>query len=702
MGNKKQIRMSWCKRLMLIYLLQTLSQAGKTQSPDLNSYDYEQLEDKAEKNDVESGDDSYLTDLEQYKQHPLNMNSVSEEELMQLHIPEYSQIKNFISYRKMLGPLLSIYELQAIPGWNLETIRRILPFVSVQRDESVYISLKERWKVGDRDFLLLASRVLEKSKGYANRSKPNDAFYEGSPEKIFLRYSYNYKQLLGYGFTGAKDAGEPFFRGAQRYGFDFYSFHFFLQHSGLIRSLAIGDFTVNLGQGLIQWQSFSIIKSSQSLAIKRESACLRPYHSAGDFNFHRGLGISLQKGKWQSTCFLSFKKISTNLETDSTSLDSSFSSFETSGYHRTAAEIADRNDNSQLAVGGTVQYAGRNFSMGFNTIHYQFGKPLQKRDLPYNLYSLKGKYLSDYSLDYSYTVGNLHLFGEFAEDRQLHSAFIQGALVSLGEHLDLGFIYRNISPAFQSLYSSSFTENNVPVNERGLYSGLSFKPTAAIRCDVYYDLFVFPWVKYEVDGPTHGQDFLFHLTFQPNKNYQLTASYKQELKPVNGTVTAVPTPALVYPLKKRIRIASDIAMSRSIHSTSRVEWVTIYPPGSSAENGFLGMTGLTFSRPGFSATAGAVLFETDNYDARIYSYEPDLLYNFYLPAFYERGMHYYLSLHKDILRSSRHIGNHFRLAAWIKWDQTFYPGATSIGTGLDEITGNRKTEIKAQVLMQWN
>ena len=74
-------------------------------------------------------------------------------------------------------------------------------------------------------------------------------------KKYFIRYTYNYKQLLSFGFTGEKDAGEPFFRNAQRYGFDFYSFHFFLQQTGIIQSLAIGDFTVNMGQGLIQWQS---------------------------------------------------------------------------------------------------------------------------------------------------------------------------------------------------------------------------------------------------------------------------------------------------------------------------------------------------------------------------------------------------------------------------------------------------------------
>ena len=166
---------------------------------------------------------------------------------------------------------------------------------------------------------------------------------------------------LSYGFTGEKDAGEPFFRDAQRYGFDFYSFHFFLQQSGIIRALAIGDFTVNMGQGLIQWQTISFTKSSQAMAIKREAECIRPYHSAGEFNFHRGLGISLQKGKWQTSLFISSQKISTNLETDTAGREDLFSSFQQSGYHRTPAEIADRNNNRQISAGSNIRYSNNAF-----------------------------------------------------------------------------------------------------------------------------------------------------------------------------------------------------------------------------------------------------------------------------------------------------------------------------------------------------
>jgi hypothetical protein len=476
--------------LFLVYFMK-----GNAQSADLPEYRTGQLEAMTEKKDAEAEDDSYEMDLEQFSKHPLNLNTAAEEELIQLHMPDVLQVRNFIAYRKLLGPLLSIHELQAVPGWDIETIRKLLPYVMIGRDESVYSALRERWRGGDAAFLIRAGQVLEKSKGFEKPADPGVSHYEGSALKIFIRYTYNYKQLLAYGFTGEKDAGEPFFRGAQRYGFDFYSFHFFLQQRGVIRALAIGDFTVNLGQGLIQWQTIAFTKSSEPLAVKREAPCLRPYHSAGEFNYHRGLGISLQKGKWQTSLFISSQRISTNLEPDTAGREDLFSSFQNSGYHRTPAEIADRNNSSQFSAGGNIRYTDNRFLFGFNWIHFHFSRPFQKREAPYNLYSLKGNRLTDYSLDYSYTRGNLHLFGEFATDQWRHMAFVQGALVSLGENLDLSFLYRNISPAFQSLYSDAFTENTVPGNEKGLYAGFTFRPAAGLQVNIYYDVFVFPWLK---------------------------------------------------------------------------------------------------------------------------------------------------------------------------------------------------------------
>ena len=682
--------------LILVFLLTAVAQDGS-----LPPYMTTQLEAQAEKNGMEPEDDTYQLDLDQFSKHPLNMNTVSEDELVELHFLTPVQVRNFMSYRKLLGPLLTVRELQAVPGWDVGTIRELLPYITVSSDESIYSSLRERWKNGDAAFLSRVSQVLEKSKGYMKPVNPGDVYYEGSPQNVFFRYTYNYKQLLAYGFMGSKDAGEPFFRGAQQYGFDFYSFHFFLQQAGLIKALAVGDFTVNLGQGLIQWQTTSFTKSTQSLSIKREAPCLRPYHSVGEFNFHRGVGISLQNGKWQTTLFVSSQKISTNIGTDTSGNEDLFTSFQNSGYHRTPAEIADRNNTSQFSAGANIRYIGEQGMLGFNLVNFHFSRPFHKRDEPYNLFSLKGTRLTDYSFDYNYTVENIHFFGEFAMDQWLHPAFVQGALISLSENLDMSFLYRNISPAFQSLYSNAFTENSTPNNERGFYAGFAYKPFPGLKVDIYYDLFAFPWLQYQVDGPGGGRDILFQINDQPNKFWHLVLLYKNEMKTIDGNISSAGTYELVTPAKQTWRIETEYTISKQFGFVSRIETISIKQLANPVKQGFLGMAGVRLKKKGLTGNMGATLFETDDYDTRIYIYQQDMMYNYSLPAYYGKGVHYYINLHKDFSRLFSHAGKHFRLSGWLNWGQAFYPGYTSTGTGLDKIPGNRKAELKAEVLVQW-
>jgi hypothetical protein len=60
-----------------------------------------------------------------------------------------------------------------------------------------------------------------------------------------------------------------------------------------------------------------------------------------------------------------------------------------------------------------------------------------------------------------------------------------------------------------------------------------------------------------------------------------------------------------------------------------------------------------------------------------------------------------MTAHQDFSRLMGKGPRRFRISGWLKWGQIFYPGSATIGTGLDEIPGNRKSEIKAEVLIQW-
>ena len=687
---------------ILIVLLAISLDKGYGQENEMPAYHSVQLEALAEKKDGDPTDDSDELDLESFLSHPLNLNMAREEDLIQLHLLQTMQIKNFLIYRNLLGSLLTVHELQAVPGFDLETIRRLLPYIVIGRDESLYSALRERWKGGEESFLARAARVMEKSKGFAAPSDSGKSYYEGSAMKVFIRYTYNYKNLLAFGFTGEKDAGEPFFQGAQRYGFDFYSFHFFLQHTGIVRALAIGDFTVNLGQGLIQWQSIAFSKSAQSLAIKREAPCLKPYHSAGEFNFHRGLGVSLQKGRWQTSLFISAQKISTNLETDSSGSNDLFSSFQHSGYHRTPAEIADRNNSQQFSAGMNLRYTSNRFMLGVNWVHFQFNRPFKKREDLYNLYSLRGNHLTDFSLDYNYTLANVHLFGELALDQWKHIAFLQGALISLRQNLDMSFLYRNISPGFQSLYSDAFTENSFPNNERGLYAGLVFRPAPGFQINGYYDVFDFPWLKYRVDAPSSGRDLLIQVNYERDKNWRFHAAYKNERKELNAGNTGGGTHSICKPVIQRWRIETDYSLSRGIDFMGRMEFIRLDTSFvTKPRPGFLGMVGLHVHHSRISGNISVTVFETDGYDTRVYSYESDLPYSFSLPSFYGKGVHYNINLYKDISSIIPYRSRHFHLSAALNWGQTFYPGMSFIGSGLDQISGNRRSMIKVQLLVRW-
>src|SRR5690606_40050030 len=102
-------------------------------------------------------------------------------------------------------------------------------------------------------------------------------------------------------------------------GVDFLSAHLCLRNDGNIKQLAIGDYHVNLGQGLIHWQSFSSLRSTEITSIKKHSEKIRPYSSAGEFNFHRGIAMQYALHDLQFLVFYSGRKLSSNRSEEHTS-----------------------------------------------------------------------------------------------------------------------------------------------------------------------------------------------------------------------------------------------------------------------------------------------------------------------------------------------------------------------------------------------
>ncbi len=160
---------------------------------------------------------------------------------------------------------------------------------------------------------------------------------------------------------------------------------------GFIKSLALGDFTVNMGQGLTQWQRLAFKKGSDVTNIKRQLAVLRPYNSAGEVNFHRGFGITIAKNNVEATLFASYKRIDANFVADTLNNEDYISSLQTSCLHRTKSETDDKGVQQQLAFGGNIACNKNNWHLGVNAIRIILNCPSISSKAPINCMQFREK-----------------------------------------------------------------------------------------------------------------------------------------------------------------------------------------------------------------------------------------------------------------------------------------------------------------------
>jgi hypothetical protein len=189
--------------LLLIAQIDTLEQPSKAN---------QLIEDFFQNTDSEGGFDfnTLFEDLEFYLEEPLNLNTATPEELYNLRLLSDIQINALLNHRQQAGELLTIYELQSIPSFDLATIRAILPYVTVNGSLDDYqLSVRSMLKEGKNELFVRWSRIVEEQQGF---SLLDGQRYLGSPDQLYVRYRHSYSNKLSYGFTAEKDRGEEFFQ----------------------------------------------------------------------------------------------------------------------------------------------------------------------------------------------------------------------------------------------------------------------------------------------------------------------------------------------------------------------------------------------------------------------------------------------------------------------------------------------------------
>jgi hypothetical protein len=413
---------------------------------------------------------------------------------------------------------------------------------------------------------------------------------------------------------------------------------------------------------------------------------LKPYHSFGEYNFHRGIALQLVKKEFTLSSFVSSKKLDAFTNFDSTNYQSqTISSFDLSGLHNSISSLQRKNNVHEFVGGCSIQYQKSSSVMGLNFIQYNYSFPIKPASaLPYAQFSFSGQRLKNLSFHYSHTVNNLHFFGEIASDLK-HVAAVNGAIIAISEKADLCFFQRLISKSYHSFYSNAFTTQSKPINERGFYSGLVIKLSRQFQLNGFIDLYQFPWLKYSVNSPSGGSEAGFSMQYLPTKKSKLSFYYGYK-KDRNFYVGLESPINISSSLKESFKMDGDFFIGKSFSMKTRFTILKIKTSGNTSELGVLSFVDFHYKpimKP-FSAAFRIYSFETDGYDSRIYAYENDIMYTYSMSSFYGKGKGIYLN-------SSYKFNKHIRLEA--KWSMIL-----GNENGNNSVNEWKKSQLKFQIL----
>ena len=642
--------------------------------------------------DADSDDGSHLENMTQIFAHRLDLNKMDGEQLRSLNVLTHIQINALLAHREKHGKLFSIYELQSVDGFDIETIHKLQRLAVVKEvSERIDRSLLSRMRSEGETYLMLRyEHQQEQRKGFSSEAGENLRFL-GSPGRVSVRARSYKPGDFSVGITAEKDPGEQFkwnMKNSQYY-FDYTSFHLQVQNKGQIKNLIIGDFQSQFGQGLIWGGGMGFGKGAETIAnCRRTNLGFLPYTSAYEAGNLRGLAstIAISRHLTLSSAY-SFAMRDATIQDDFDG--ESASSFQYSGLHRNINELARRKTVEENIMGTALEYSKKSLTVGTTFQHVGLNTPLEPRKLIYNQFNFRGNVLNNVGLFANYNYNNVALFGEFAKTLSAGTALVVGSLISLSRRLDVSFVYRHYDSDFHTLYGNAFSENTKPQNERGAYWGWKYRYSRKFQWSGYVDMFRFPWLKFRTYSPSQGNEWLVRFQWQPSKNHSLYIQARQENKWRN-----IATPLNLYQLGKLSKhnywLNIDYMLTPAIKMKSRLQYSNQSLNGNFTE-GITLLHDISFQLNRLKCTLRYALFDTDDYDNRQYVYENDVWLAYALPAYYGEGVRKYVLLQYKV---NKH------LTCWVKYSQTRYSNRETIGSGADMIDGSEQNDIKFELRLK--
>jgi hypothetical protein len=647
------------------------------------------LEDLSVNNDINNSVNTLnweneLEELSTRLQEPVNLNTATREQLEQFPFLSDIQIEHLLAYIYIHGQMQTIYELQLIEDMDRQTIQYLLPFVCIKaiNNEPAFrwkTMLKSAAKYGKNEVLTRMDIPFYKRKCYEHT-------YLGPAVYNSVKYSFRYSDRLYAGVVAEKDAGEPFAALHNRYGYDYYSFYLLLKNCGWLKALAVGNYRLSFGQGLVISTDYLMGKTIYASSFNNRSSGIKKHSSTDEYNYFRGIAATVALAKhWDISGFYSHRSL------DGVIKDGKITSIYKTGLHRSRKEADKKHLFTLQLTGGNVSYQQNRIRLGITGIYYVFNQLYEPELTGYSKYNLHGNNFYNLGIDYAYRWHRFSFQGETAIGKQ-GWASLNRLQYSPVQDVHLMLIHRFYSYNYWAMFAHSFGEGSMAQNEQGYYLGLETSPFAHWKFFASFDLFSFPWKRYRVSKSSRGMDGLLQATFTPRANLSMDLKYryKQKERDLTGSKGTLTLPIFHHQFRYRLNYSfKDVFSSRTT-----LDYNYFHSQDRAADIGYQVTQMISSQLPWarlFADVQGSYFF-TDSYDSRVYAAEKGLLYTFYTPSFQGHGFRFSIRLRYE-------LNKHWLFIT--KFGETIYLDRNEIGSGNDLIYGNKKADVQMQLRIKF-
>ena len=642
----------------------------------------------------EYGEETFelLSDL---AEHPLNLNQTSRSQLEQLPFLSAQQVEELVAYLDHYRPMRSLSELQMIESLDRGTRRLLSCFVVIgdtliprQTMKSVLSHLLQD---GHATLEATLRQPFYKRKG-------DDGKYLGYPQRHDLRLQFASRDQLKFGLTAAQDAGEPFFSNRNNLGYDHYSYYFQLRRVGRLEALNLGMYRVQLGMGLVMNSSFYLGKLASLQSLGRSTHALTAYTSRSMADYLQGAAATVRLySDWHLTAFASYRPIDATLNPDGT-----VRTIDTDGYHRTESEMEKKNNTHETDLGFSLSWtpSRSNYSshLSLNAVYTHFDRPLvpytttAPASQAYRRYYPEGSSFFNASLDYGLTSARFAFSGETAINGEGALAALHTASLRATDQLSLMLLHRYYDKRYTSTHARSFSEGSSTQNEHGLYLGATWTPSRKFLLQGYADYAHFPFLRYRVSAPSDALDaFLLARTYYNIGTFEARYRFRIRQRDDADRVQLINN----YEHRARLRFSCPVISSDGVGTPSLTLQTQV--DGALLNSHEKTSRGVMVSQQASLRYRWLRLqgyfgwFRSDDYDSRLYQYEPSVLHDFSFPSFYGHGIRYSLMARADW----------GRLTFLAKIGTTDYFDRAVISSGLQQIDGSSQTDLLLQVLLKF-